>query len=94
LANGGEKIRIWIWRPSSWARYGSEINCSVSSFRDNGFTVKLGNEMNGFVADAVVRTPSEAAHFLYKATREHFSDSVYAPGGGGALTGGSAAMWF
>ena len=56
--------------------------------------MKLGNEMNGFVADAVVRTPSEAAHFLYKATREHFSDSVYAPGGGGALTGGSAAMWF
>jgi len=30
------------------ALYDSEINCSVSTFWDGGFTMKLGDEMNGF----------------------------------------------
>ena len=28
--------------------YRSEINCSISSFWDNGFLVQLGDDMNGF----------------------------------------------
>jgi hypothetical protein len=43
------------------ALYDSEINCSITSFWDNGFTVKFGDEMNGFVAESLVRTPPEAA---------------------------------
>jgi hypothetical protein len=30
--------------------YESEINCSISSFWDNHWDVKLGDDMNGFVA--------------------------------------------
>jgi hypothetical protein len=32
------------------ALYDSEINCSISSFWDGGFMVKLGDEYNGFEA--------------------------------------------
>jgi hypothetical protein len=30
--------------------YASEINCSISTFWDGGIAVKLGDELNGFVA--------------------------------------------
>jgi hypothetical protein len=60
--------------------YNSEINFSVSTFWDNGFDVKLGDEMNGFVAEANVKTPAEAAEFLDRSAREHFAESVYALG--------------
>jgi hypothetical protein len=60
--------------------YGSEINCSISSFWDDGFLVQFGDDMNGFVAEAHVRTPMEAAVFLDKAAREHFPESAYALG--------------
>ena len=36
--------------------YESEINCSISSFWDNGWDVKLGDEMNGFVAEGNFET--------------------------------------
>ncbi len=60
--------------------YKSEINCSVSTFWDGGINVKLGDEMNGFVAEDTVGTSEEAAVFLDKAAREHFPDSVYVLG--------------
>jgi len=60
--------------------YRSEINCSISSFWDNGFLVQLGDDMNGFLAEAQVRTPMEAAAFLDKAAREHFPESAYTLG--------------
>jgi hypothetical protein len=60
--------------------YESEINCSISSFWDNGFLVRLGDDMNGFLAEAEVRTPGEAAAFLDKAAREHFPESAYTLG--------------
>jgi hypothetical protein len=44
--------------------YESEINCSISSFWDNAWEVKLGDEMNGFVAQETCRTLDEAANFL------------------------------
>lgn len=31
--------------------YRSEINCSISSFWDGGWTVRLGDEMNGWRAE-------------------------------------------
>jgi hypothetical protein len=62
------------------ALYESEINCSVSTFWDGGFDVKLGDEMNGFVLDTNCKTSSEAAAILDKAAREHFPESAYALG--------------
>ena len=62
------------------ALYKSEINCSVSTFWDGGFTVKLGDEMNGFVAEMECRTATETAEFLDRAAREHFPYSAYALG--------------
>jgi hypothetical protein len=56
------------------ALYASEINCLA------WFTVKLGDEMNGFVVENECRTASEADEFLGQATHEHFPDSEYALG--------------
>lgn len=60
--------------------YASEINCSISSFWDNGWEVKLGDEMNGFKAEGLFRTLDEAATFLDLEARRHFAHSVYALG--------------
>lgn len=44
--------------------YDREINFSISSFWDGGFTVKLGDEMNGFKAETCVNSMQEAAAWL------------------------------
>jgi hypothetical protein len=62
------------------ALYASEINCSVITFWDGGLTVKLGDDMNGFLDEQECRTASEAAEFLDAATRKHFPDSSYTLG--------------
>jgi len=62
------------------ALYDSEINCSVSTFWDGGFTVKLGDEMNGFLAERDCKTSHEAAEYLDQAAREHYPESSYALG--------------
>lgn len=62
------------------ALYESEINCSVTTFWDAGITVKLGDEMNGFMAEGYCKTSQEAAEFLDKATRKHCPDSEYVLG--------------
>jgi hypothetical protein len=60
--------------------YESEINCSIGSFWDNGWDVKLGDEMNGFVAEGNFHTLDEAADFLDREARKHFAESVYSLG--------------
>jgi len=62
------------------ALYESEINCSISGFWDAGFTVKLGYELNGFLAEKDCKNSSEAAEFLDQSAREHYPGSVYALG--------------
>jgi hypothetical protein len=47
--------------------YASELNCSISCIWDSGWDVKLGDELNGFVAEGNVRTPEEIASFLHDA---------------------------
>ena len=54
----------------------SEINCSISSFWDNGGDVKLGDDMNGYAAEGNFGTLDEAATFLDIQARKHFSESV------------------
>jgi hypothetical protein len=60
--------------------YESEINCSISSFWDGGWTVRLGDEMNGFAAETNCSTLDEAAAFLDREAKRHFPESVYALG--------------
>lgn len=60
--------------------YQSEINCAISSFWDNGWDVRLGDEMNGFRAEGNFRTLDEAADFLDLEARKHFPESVYVLG--------------
>ena len=60
--------------------YESEINCSISTFWDNGWDVKLGDEMNGFRAEGNFRSLDEVAAFLDREARKHFPDSAYALG--------------
>jgi hypothetical protein len=43
------------------AVYESEINCSVEAFWDGGLTVKLGDDLNGFVAEPECKTSFEAS---------------------------------
>lgn len=49
--------------------YASEINCSISCFWDNGWDVKLGDEMNGFKAEETLPTLKECADFLDREAR-------------------------
>lgn len=60
--------------------YESEINCSLSSFWDNSWDVKLGDEMNGFRAEGNFTTLDEAADFLDLQARKHFPESLYVLG--------------
>lgn len=57
--------------------YASEINCSVSSFWDGGWTVKLGDEMNGFITSGDFDTLEEVAVFLDKEARRLWPSSKY-----------------
>jgi hypothetical protein len=58
--------------------YASEINCSLSSFWDGGWSVKLGDTSNGFLAETTVGSLDDAAQWLHEKARQHFPDSDYA----------------
>ena len=47
-----------------------EVNASISSFYDGGWTVKLGDEVNGFVAEAQVGSFEEAERWLYETAEQ------------------------
>ena len=54
------------------ALYQSEINCSVETFWDGGLTVKLGDDLNGVVAETECNTSFEAAQFLDRSAGSTF----------------------
>lgn len=58
--------------------YHSEINFRVSTFWDEGFHVELGDEANGFKADATFNRWGEVEPWLIKAAIEHFPKSLFA----------------
>ena len=60
--------------------YDSEINFHISCFWDNGIDVKLGDEMNAFVAETNVATSAEAAAWLDAQARRFYPRSKYATG--------------
>lgn len=58
--------------------YDSEINFSIVTFWDNGFEVKLGDEMNGFVASGNAIGFSNAVEWLMVRAIEKYPDSIFA----------------
>lgn len=58
----------------------SEINFAISCFYDSCWTVKLGDDMNGFTAETQVNNYVEALAWLDKEARERFPDSLYVTG--------------
>jgi hypothetical protein len=54
--------------------YGQEINWAVSSFWDGGWTVKLGDDLNGFVAENTFHPKDlgKAAKWLAEQAEKHF----------------------
>ena len=64
--------------------YDSEINYSISTFWDGGLTVKLGDEMNGFVDERSFQRGThekeweEAFRWLESAACIHYPDSEFA----------------
>lgn len=58
--------------------YDSEINFSVSTFWDGGFEVKLGDEMNGFVAEATLTHYGQVSPWLINAAVMMFPGSKFA----------------
>lgn len=57
--------------------YHSEINFTVSTFWDGGFDVKLGDEMNGYVAQTNVNRFGQVEPWLIEQTIQHFPKSLF-----------------
>lgn len=57
--------------------YDSEINVSLSWFWDTGFTVKIGDYMNGFVAEFNTYNVHEIEPWVVDKVKELYPDSWY-----------------
>jgi hypothetical protein len=58
--------------------HASEINFRIETFWDAGFRWKLGDDVNGYVAEGDAKTLEDAAWLLAGAAREHFPESQFA----------------
>jgi hypothetical protein len=58
--------------------YESEINFTIAAEWNAGFRWKLGDVLNGFVAEGEGKTLIDAAWMLSNAAKEHFPESQYA----------------
>ena len=57
--------------------YDSESNVSISWLWDGRIDVKLGDEMNGYEAEANLCTVAEIVPWLQKAIHQHLPTSTY-----------------
>lgn len=60
------------------ALYDSEINFEISTFWDGGYTAKLGDAMNGFVAEKSFDCLPVAMRWLCNEAIAHYPDSEFA----------------
>lgn len=58
--------------------YDSEINFSITTFWDGGVTAKLGDEINGYVAEEIFEKVIDAEMWLLGQARIHFPESKFA----------------
>jgi hypothetical protein len=56
----------------------SEVNVRIGWFWDCGIEVRLGDEMNGFLAEETVRSVSEILPWLQEAIAHFYPTSIYA----------------
>ena len=57
--------------------YDSEINVDISWFWDSGIDVKLGDQMNGYDAEAQLKTIAEIIPWLQAQIAKHYPLSTY-----------------
>jgi hypothetical protein len=57
--------------------YDSEINVRIFWFWDGGFTVQLGDQMNGYLAEETVASAAEILPWLQTAIAHFYPDSTY-----------------
>ncbi len=58
--------------------YSSEINFEISTFWDGGFTVKVGDEMNGFLEESAgLENLDKVCSELLRMVLKHYPDSVF-----------------
>ena len=71
--------------------YDSEINVEISWFWDGAFTVRLGDKVNGFLAEEDVNSVADILPWLQEAIAQFYPGSDYAqslePAGEGARGG-------
>ena len=60
------------------ALYDSEINFTISTFWDAGFRWKLGDNLDGFVAEGEAKTLQQATAEIVAAARREFPYSAFA----------------
>ena len=58
--------------------YASEINVRIGWFWDCGIEVRLGDDMNGYLAEENVRTVDEIVPWLQEAIAHFYPHSTYA----------------
>jgi hypothetical protein len=58
--------------------YDSEINVRISWFWDCGIEVRLGDDMNGYLAEETVKCVAEIVPWLQEAIAHFYSNSTYA----------------
>lgn len=57
--------------------YESEINVSIETFFDDGVSVKIGDNLNGFKFRKTLKTYSEAMETIIQKVQELYPDSIY-----------------
>jgi hypothetical protein len=60
------------------AIYDSEINVEISWFWDSGIEIRLGDKVNGFVAEQHVVSVAEIVPWLQEAIAHFYPESAYA----------------
>ena len=64
------------------ALHDSEINGEIAWFWDNSWNVKLGDPLNGYVAEANLSNLTEAKKWLWTTAILYYPNSVFAKTGG------------
>lgn len=58
--------------------YNSEINIEISCFWDGGWTVSLGDHINGYKETDIMLKANEIADTIHRMILRHYPDSDYA----------------
>jgi hypothetical protein len=70
----------WIWRPNLKVSTNSEINVEISWLWDDGIEVRLGDRMNGYLAETNVRSVADILGWLQEAIAHFYPNSAYTRG--------------